>query len=58
MSLFGDRVLIYECFVLCSIVITSLREDGAGRFAGRLLVNPYFVVSLLFALPHGAEGGL
>ena len=50
--------LYINVFVLSSIVITSLGEDGAGRFAGRLLVGPYFVVSLLFALTLGGGGGL
>ena len=48
----------YVKFVLSSIVITSLGEEGAGRFAGCLLVYPHFVVSRFTTLPPGAGGRL
>ena len=54
------RRLNYVISVLSSIVITSSGKEGAGRFAGCILVYPHFVVSrfstlLLFLLvPKGA----
>ena len=47
--------------VLSSIVITSSGKEGAGRFAGRVIVYPHFVVSRLFypsVLPLGAKGSV
>ena len=43
---------------MSSNVITSVGEEGAGRFAGRLLTSPCFVVSHFTILPLGAREGL
>ena len=49
--------IFLDSFVLSSNLITSLWEEGFGRFASHLLVLQHFVASCFSTVSVGAKGG-